>query len=225
MGNSLMALSLRAGVTFCESGGRFIFLDLRNDRYLALSGDAEQAFTMISRGEELDPNSARAAERLVEDGLLERSSAASKARPCAAPPEATISLADERGAAHSAAVAHAAARVAFSAAASRLLRLETRVDQLKRRKAKMVERGLHEGALLRIARAFNLLDLLTTPHDQCVPRSLALAHALLDRGIAPSLIFGVRLRPFGAHSWVQVDNLLVNEALDEVRNFTPILVV
>jgi hypothetical protein len=41
----------------------------------------------------------------------------------------------------------------------------------------------------------------------------------------PSLVLGVRINPFAAHAWVQIgDRVLVGD-YDQVRLFTPILVV
>jgi hypothetical protein len=77
--------------------------------------------------------------------------------------------------------------------------------------------------LAEVAAAFRLSRLIASPLDRCLPRSLAAAHGLLDRDIVPELVFGVRLQPFAAHCWVRHGQVLVNESLDQVRNFTPIL--
>ena len=39
------------------------------------------------------------------------------------------------------------------------------------------------------------------------------------------LVFAVMTRPFAAHCWVQLDETVLNDRLDHVRKFTPILVV
>lgn len=75
------------------------------------------------------------------------------------------------------------------------------------------------------ASLFKLGSLLATPLDHCLPRSVWAAHCLLDRGILPDLIFGVRLNPFSAHCWVQCGETVMNDRLDDVRNYTPILVL
>ena len=38
-------------------------------------------------------------------------------------------------------------------------------------------------------------------------------------------VIGVSLYPFAAHSWVQCGTALVNDRLDRVRHFTPILTI
>jgi hypothetical protein len=85
--------------------------------------------------------------------------------------------------------------------------------------------SIHESTSERIARAFMRADLVLSPLDQCLPRSIALASTLARRGISASLVIGVRLRPFLAHSWVQSGTLLLNDRPDVVCTFVPILVV
>ncbi len=51
--------------------------------------------------------------------------------------------------------------------------------------------------------------------------TMRLAHL----GLKPDLIFGVSMRPFRSHCWVQVGDIVINDRLDNIRNFTPILVL
>ena len=44
-------------------------------------------------------------------------------------------------------------------------------------------------------------------------------------GLPADFVIGVSLHPFAAHSWVQWGTVLVNDQLDAVRHFTPILVL
>jgi len=39
------------------------------------------------------------------------------------------------------------------------------------------------------------------------------------------LAIAVRTGPFGAHAWVQVGDAIVNDSVDNVRDFTPIRLV
>ncbi|RYM07421.1 lasso peptide biosynthesis B2 protein [Sphingobium cupriresistens] len=41
----------------------------------------------------------------------------------------------------------------------------------------------------------------------------------------PDVVLGVQLGPFSAHCWVQHEDRLVNDRVDMVRTFTPILVL
>ena len=57
------------------------------------------------------------------------------------------------------------------------------------------------------------------------PTSLALLDFLARRGVFADLVLGVKLNPFGAHSWVQTGPVVLNDAVDHVNAHTPILVV
>lgn len=218
--------ALRDGVSFCECADRLIFLDVERDRYFALSSAAEFAFRQVYRERELDGASQMAVEQLAKSGVLAPAAKYTKLQPCPAPPVARTSLTPNKDQFSSGALVHAMARLALSSAESKLMPLRSRIAQLRRRKSAITPSYTESrGTLAQIASVFRFSGLVITPHDRCLPRSIALAHTLLDRRIAPTFVFGVRLQPFGAHCWVQVGDCLLNESIDEVRNFTPILVV
>jgi hypothetical protein len=56
----------------------------------------------------------------------------------------------------------------------------------------------------------------------CLTDSLALVRWLGRSGA--SLVFGVKLEPFSAHCWVQLDELLLNDRGDTVAQFQPVRV-
>ena len=64
---------------------------------------------------------------------------------------------------------------------------------------------------------------LFTSQDACLFRSLFLLRFLVNRGVAPTWTFGVRLAPFGAHCWVEYEGAVLNDHLEHVAAFTPIL--
>jgi hypothetical protein len=66
---------------------------------------------------------------------------------------------------------------------------------------------------------------LRTAADRCLPRSIALALRLARDGLAAQLVIGVRTNPFGAHSWAQHEDEVLNDSVEEVLRFTPILIV
>ena len=67
--------------------------------------------------------------------------------------------------------------------------------------------------------------LVITSHDKCLHDSLTLLRFLAAEKLYPSWVVGVRTRPFAAHSWVQSDDLVLNDTHEYVRAFTPILIV
>jgi hypothetical protein len=79
------------------------------------------------------------------------------------------------------------------------------------------------GELAELAAAFAELRLTMRVLDRCLPLSVALAGAAkrLDTGV--HLVLGVQCNPFAAHAWVQRGPTVLNDRLDTVRGFTPIL--
>jgi hypothetical protein len=78
---------------------------------------------------------------------------------------------------------------------------------------------------LREVRAFEHAKLLRRAADRCLPRSIALAMCLARRGCRSHVVLGVKLAPFAAHCWVQAGDAVLNDELEEVLRYTPILVV
>jgi hypothetical protein len=74
------------------------------------------------------------------------------------------------------------------------------------------------------ARRFLAARQLVPAPPSCLSDSLALHRFMSRRGIATDLVIGVKLHPFGAHSWVQDGDLVLNDAVGTARTFTPILV-
>jgi hypothetical protein len=60
---------------------------------------------------------------------------------------------------------------------------------------------------------------------KCLPDTLVLRDWLARAGLGPALVFGVRMDPFGAHCWLQSGSLVLNDAVDRIAAFTPVLVL
>jgi hypothetical protein len=58
----------------------------------------------------------------------------------------------------------------------------------------------------------------------CLFDSLGLLHFLAQFRHFPRWIFGVKLEPFAAHCWVQSGDTVLNDTVEVVRQYTPILV-
>lgn len=80
-------------------------------------------------------------------------------------------------------------------------------------------------AAVRTIRGFEHARLLRTAADRCLPRSLALAFCLAARNVRTHVVIGVKLAPFGAHCWVQGGDEVLNDSVEEVLRFKPILVI
>lgn len=59
--------------------------------------------------------------------------------------------------------------------------------------------------------------------DACLFNSLALLDFLALHGQYPKLVFGVSMRPFQAHCWVQHEDTVLGDTVERVSQFTPIM--
>jgi hypothetical protein len=103
------------------------------------------------------------------------------------------------------------------------------VEATRDRKTRRAMRGLTEPdpARLRVlVSAFTRLrPLFYTLRSACLLDSLTMMHFLGAEGIHPDWVFGVKTEPFDAHCWVQHGEVVLNDAPDRVRQYSPILVV
>ncbi|MDO6416102.1 lasso peptide biosynthesis B2 protein [Sphingomonas sp. BIUV-7] len=220
-----MGLKLRRGLSFCRIGKRILFLDVTDDRYFCLKPAAEFAFArLVTASEPLGEHDQDAIAGMIREGLLVPSGSSMAPRPCEAPPAATRSLLDIKLARPTSfdlsGAAWALARATLLTRAGALDRSLRAFTDLK---SSASGQSRTNGALQKTAAAFEMLTLVTSPLDRCLPRSLAMARRLAMQGLRPDLLIGVQLHPFRAHAWVQHDDWLANDRLDAVRSFTPIL--
>jgi hypothetical protein len=64
-----------------------------------------------------------------------------------------------------------------------------------------------------------------TSRDACLFEALALGRFLASHGIYPQWVFGVQARPFSAHCWLQHDGVVLNDTVEHVSQYTPIMIV
>ncbi len=218
-----MPIGLRAGVSFCDASGHLIFLDVPHDRYFALGAEADTAFRALLGGSH---GTTRDLQPLLDTGFLIDGPRMRPPRVCEAPAVPGASLLD-RPLPH---ISHAGVALAASALLRTRLQLRWQglgavLDRVARARRVDQTEAPSADSLARIAAAFEKSSALTRSHDQCLVRSAAAAIRLAAAGIATDLLIGVRVRPFAAHSWLQAGELLVNDRLDNVRGYTPILVL
>jgi hypothetical protein len=220
-----MRVGLRPGVSFCETSGHLVFLDLESDRYFGLHGPAEAAFRR--RAADTDNADGRAEEEwLYRSGLLVETPEAVPLCPCVPPPTPVASLLDRKLPTVSwPALAAGVTELLYARLYLRLRGLAATIRTLAAGKAQLVATDGNLGAVAKAASLFRQCALVLRSHDQCLVRSIALTRHLASRGVAADFVIGVRVRPFSAHAWVQQDGLLLNESCDGVRGYTPILVV
>lgn len=220
---STMDYFLRTGLSFCRDGDRFVFLDVPRDRYFALTDSAARCFARLIEGAvsvEDEPQLQSLVESVLAGG------GGSPIRAAVPPPCAQASLLDLGGRTNP-------FRDLLAWATFRRAILEVRYRGLDHLLTGLMQtkRGLGpelpSARLLceRAARSFRRVGNYASLSDRCLPYSIAVAHWLLSRGVNASLVIGVAIDPFQAHSWVQVDDVLINERVELVRDFLPILVI
>lgn len=214
---------LHQDLSFCEVGGRLVFLDVGSDQYLRLPLALEAALVSYLSGDpapDIDVNALVARNILVErtaDVTDERSTVPSPARSAmeAARPARRISLIQ-------------ALEVVFLVAHTQLL--------LKLRPFKKVLQTIggapsaadgrpptrqvsEEAAVFRRVRLFVPVGM------RCLVDSVALARYLRRRKHRVHVVFGVAVDPFSAHCWVQAGDVVLNDTLGNVTSHTPLRVV
>lgn len=64
-----------------------------------------------------------------------------------------------------------------------------------------------------------------TARNECLFHALSLVTFLLSFGLPANWVIGVRTKPWGAHSWAQYDNLILDSTPEKVYEYQPILTV
>jgi hypothetical protein len=219
-----MPTLLREGLSFCRIGERILFLDLVGDRYFCLASPLEGAFarTCARQGSSEDQAALTAA------GILQQGELPAMLKECAHS-AASSSMFDET--LPQANLIRALMAVASIHSVQRQLRrrgLAATLALLAQRKSHIMGFGNSDperATARRVSSSFQAGARMSSKHDLCLPSSIAAAHHLLRSGVRADLVIGVTLSPFRAHAWVETGSVVVNEHVEIVRGFTPILVV
>lgn len=200
----------RRDLAWCEIDGHLIFLDIAKDRYFRLS----------------DTHNRDALEVLDRTGRERWWQPPSLPSPSGWITPAAASSAMGEGAFHLAELARAMwiqrrveRRLASRSFSSVIF------DMRRALEARCHQAASSHPVVRRTIRAFELSRLLRTAADRCLPRSIALALCLAGRGVRSHVVLGVKLAPFGAHCWVQAGDEVLNDSVEEVLRYRPILIV
>lgn len=226
-------------VFFCLADEHYVFLDLRSDEYLCLGRTQTDEFKDLLNGRHLFDESSAVVQTLLENGLLVENETCGK-RPApqhvdtasaslivgsgCRPPDASPPDNGRPG------IAPVHVRKFFAAAtvASWNLRwqpIKHTVRLVERRK--LANRDAFAPAdSATIVNLFTIFQTLRPYYPRpylCLFDSLALIHFLARFGVFPQWVYGVKLEPWGAHCWVQAGDLVVNDIIDNVNGYTPIM--
>lgn len=221
-----MGYALSPAVSFTFVDGRAIFLDLSIDRYFCLEPAQQNALKVLTAGDEIGSEADALLEPLMRRGILIKVAQPSTPAPCRLTDLPSRSVIEEglpRPASWQ--VVAAALRIRTTKRALRRRPFESIIAQLRRRKARVSGQELDPHRIWKISAAFEATSLFLSPHRQCLPRSLALADQLARLGANVNLVMGVANNPFSAHCWVQHKDIVLNDRLEKVQGYTPVLVV
>lgn len=229
-------------VHVCVTSDYAVFLDLRQNKYLALNGANAAALSGLvpgwpaqSRHGEVastDQAAISVASLLSKRGLLTLDSVSGKPASLVdlIPSEEGI-LEDDELQSPTIRVHHVRNFIAASASAALSLRwssIESIVERVGRRKQRgdQLARHRHFDADRRLVRIYMALrPLAFTAKDECLFDSLALVSFLSRYQSYPQWVIGVQTCPFRAHSWVQQHDVVYNDTPEYVRSFTPIMAI
>lgn len=223
-----MPYRLRDNLYHCVTGGRTIFLDVDADRYFALPANSHSAFQRQIDGAVVDDNDRTSLQPLIARGLLiPRPNPLGDVTPRQLP-----GAGQDMGLKHG---ARASRTICLSVAAAQLSAMMlVRTRSLASIKRHVAGRRRRIGAQARqgsnkeiseIAAGFDALDSFLGRGDRCLVRSLAFLSLCWRRQFSPFLVFGVQANPFSAHCWVQQEDVVLNDALENVRPFSPIMIL
>lgn len=235
-----MTLLLHQDVYACRTDDGAVFLDLRDEQYSGLPQEQATLLSEVLAGWPTDTLTAGAApaegvlrlrSELLACGLLVDSPAHGKriefisnALNDAIPFRGTVvprpRIAARDITAFVLSVGRAVYEMRFRKLRQTALRVRNRRQQAEATRV-APNRDLDE--LVRIFR--RLTPLAYTAQDACLFDSIALLEFLARYGHYPQWLLGVRSRPFGAHSWIQHEARVLNDQLERVDEYTPIIVV
>ncbi len=219
-----MGLKLRDGVSFCISNDQTVLCDIHNDRFFALPPSWNSAFrAALSNDCHGDIDSAL--QPFFRSGLLLKTDDDQKPQALLLPTPTSSALDRPYSKVPiksliSGLFAHWLARHALAHE-----HLKDTLARLSRRKAANANAQFVSGDLSEILPAFLATRRWMPSQDNCLPLSLALVEFLARRGAFPTLVIGVRMRPYGVHAWVQQGGLILNDRVDTVRRYTPIIAI
>jgi hypothetical protein len=228
-------------VFVCLSGEQAILLDLHRDQYLALSDESSRLLGHAVVDWPIAPSGPVSTQQDVDAAVAELSARGLiTLDPVRGKPAAMIEYLHPTGTlipraqlfadSHGRQASSRASRLAWMAIAAvqarlwlRLRNIEWIVNNLSRTE---VRSPLDESAARNhVALFYAARPFLFSSRSACLFDSLALLLFLRRIGVYPEWIFGVRTGPFAAHCWLQSGHIVLNDTVENVRSYTPIMSV
>lgn len=216
-------LRMRSGISHRSFSGCAIILDIDRDRYWKVDARTAMALDWIT-GRQRGPVDPGQFTRLEQLGLIGPPAADGQTVQPHDPPAPQASLIEGDAPKRGFHLPDAIEVAYLTFAARRALRrqsLRSILTDVER--SRTTTTSSSEAADL--ARGFDRYRRLVPVAKQCLPDTLAFLRFAGRRRCFPSLVFGVEAWPFAAHCWAQSGNVVLNDALDHARAFSPILTI
>jgi hypothetical protein len=214
---------LRRGVHAVRLGAELVFLDIEADRYLCLPA---AAVSLNPDWRVLQLHDAALGRDLQEAGLILPPGA-----PCEAfeprpkmPPRPTVSALRDVYPGPCLADAAPLARAVLEVLMNYRGRRFSEILRLVRG-SRPASGASNPQALQSTADAFHRWSPYAPLSAKCLLRSFVLLRLLHREGLDAQWVFGVTTWPFRAHCWLQAGEVALDERLDRIAAFTPILAV
>lgn len=231
------SLLLAEHVFVCSADGHLVFMDLRQDRYFCLNRRTSlllQSIVIASKSRDRAESPASTKDKaliiraLADRGILASIDSSGK------PLEFTQHRLPERSLGRPSSAVTNTLNWRFGRSflwASLLTSYQLRRASIETTVRTVVQRRTRgtdvqaEVPLVDLVHVFLLLRPFYPREYLCLFDSLCLIHFLAQFRHFPRWIFGVKLEPFGAHCWIQDDDTVLNDTVEVVRQYTPVLVV
>lgn len=228
-------------IFICPANHHWIVLDVKGDRYISI---ARRHLTLLgpwlhgwqeqhdrSDRESLDPHSevAQLVDELVSQGILcAGGDGAKEVRPLDfSKPNADLPT---RTARVNVVMRFARARAVIWACRTADHNLQNfsfesvvRCVMARRQAALAARRAFDVKKAASLVATFNSLQLFYPRRQLCLPSSLALIEYLARYQLFPAWRFGVKPDPMQAHCWIQEEGLVINDTVEHVSEFIPIM--
>jgi len=236
---------LTAHIHACMTQNAIFFLDLKRDKFLGVSANEMSTLARLVHGWPIKSDSTdthplaaarddvEAAETYIQQGLLTRDPKSGRsAQPVSLTEEQTLlSLGETQEYAGHIRPRHVltfliACSQAGWALQFRSLAYAVRSVQLQKARASSQQLNFNEEHCANLVMIFRRLrSLLFTTQDKCLFHALSLVNFLAMYHQFPKWVIGVQEAPFGAHSWVQHGQFVLDSSPESVCFYTPILAV
>jgi hypothetical protein len=226
-------------VRHCAVDDGVVILNLKTQKYLSLPCEWRETFERIidgrstldsRRGEAADTTPAAALKGLLDADLVFLADGpATPASPVHMPPRNSLTALPYERPKSTVWLRYGSAFVASLSTAGYQLKFKTFEDVIQHiqgARTRIATNAEEDGfKVSELFQAFRWLRLWSySASGACLFDSLALVDFLTRNNVVARLTLGVRSKPFGAHAWVQWHDVALNDSVENVTRYTPILV-